>query len=85
MLLGDQRAAVFAVGEPAVRAGAYARIFAIAPVEQVVAGFLAGHGVVGNLVGGQARLLRQFLREVVEIGGTVVRRGDKGAALGRSK
>ena len=46
VLLGNQRAAVFAIGQPAVRAGAGTRIFAIAPVEQVVAGFLAGCGVV---------------------------------------
>ena len=41
--------------QPAMRARADAGIFAIAPVDQVVAAFLAGAGVVGNLVGRQAR------------------------------
>ena len=53
--------------DPAVRARPDAGIFAVAPVEQVVAAFLAGGGVVGDLVGRQARRLRQLLRQLVEI------------------
>ncbi len=72
MLLGDERQAVFALRQPAVRAGTGARIFAIAPVEQVMAGLLTGGCMVGDLVGGKPRLLGQFLRQVVKVGGAVV-------------
>ena len=56
---GDDDAAVRARPEP--------RIFAVAPVEQVVAAFLARGGVVGDLVGRQAGPLRQLLRQLVEV------------------
>ena len=39
---------------PAVRAGADAGIGAVAPVSEIVAALLAGPGVVGDFVGGQA-------------------------------
>ena len=68
----DECLAVLALRQPAVRAGANARIFAIAPVEQVVARFLSRCCVVRDLVGGQSRPLGQFLCQVVEIGGAVV-------------
>ncbi len=43
-----------------------AGVFAVAPVEQVVAALLARRGVVGDLVGWQARRGRQLLRRIVE-------------------
>src|SRR5208282_6185775 len=48
--------------DPAVRAGADARVFAIAPVDQIVAALLAGAGVVGDFVSRQAARLGQLAR-----------------------
>ena len=50
-----------------MRARPDAGVFAVAPIEQVVAAFLARGGVVGDFVGGQARPLRQLLRQLVEV------------------
>ena len=52
-LVGGGAAAIVHV-EPPMGAGADARPRAGAPIGQVVAAFAARHGVVGNLVGGQA-------------------------------
>ena len=46
--------------------GSAAGVFAVAPIEQVVAAFLARRGMVGNLVGGQTGGRRQLLRRLVE-------------------
>ena len=50
----------------AMGAGADARVFAVAPVEQVVPALLARRGVVGDLVGRQPRRFRHLLRQRVE-------------------
>ena len=47
------------VDQPAMRAGADAGIFAVAPIDEVVPAFRAGPGVVGDLVGRQAVLRRR--------------------------
>jgi hypothetical protein len=49
-------------------ARANACIFAIAPIEHIVLALLAGAGVVGNFVSGQARGSGQFLGQLIEIG-----------------
>jgi len=49
-----------------VRAGPAAGVFAVTPVEEVVATFLARRGVVGDLIGRQVRRSRQLLRRLVE-------------------
>ena len=58
--------------QAAMRARADAGIFAVAPVDEVVDRFLAGAGVVGNLVGGQAGVAGQILRQLVEIGAQIL-------------
>ena len=56
-----------AVGDDAaVRSRPDAGVLAVAPVEQVVPALLARRGVVGDLVGRQARALGHLLRQLVE-------------------
>ena len=55
--LGHRGAAAAVEREPAMRAGTDADIFAVAPVDEVVAALRAGRGVVGDLVGRQAARL----------------------------
>ena len=64
--LGAGRVPRAADAEPPVRARAAAGVFAVTPVEEVVAAFLARRGVVGDLVGRQPRRGRQLLRRLVE-------------------
>ena len=52
--------------EAAMGAGTDAGIFLAAPVDQIVPALRAGPGVVGNLVGRQALLGADLLRDVVE-------------------
>ena len=52
----------------AVRAGADAGIGAVAPVSEIVAALLAGPGVVGDFVGGEAGRLGHRLGQLVERG-----------------
>ena len=52
--------------EPPVCARSAAGVFAIAPIEEVVAALLARRGVVGDFVGGQPGRARQLLRDLVE-------------------
>src|SRR3546814_4319117 len=59
-----------------MRAGADARIVAIAPIGQVVATLLARPRVVGHLIGRQPRRRRQFLRQGEEVGRVIVA-GDR--------
>ncbi len=47
-----------------MRAGADARIFAIAPIDEIVPAFGAGARVVGDLIGRQAGAGGHFLRHV---------------------
>ena len=69
-LVGGGAAAVVHV-EPPMGAGADACPGAAAPIGQVMPAFAARHGVVGNLVGGQATVGGYLLRQFVEIGGMV--------------
>ena len=52
--------------QPAVRAGAHAHVFPVAPVQQVVPAFLARRRVVGDLVGRQPRPLGHLLGDLVQ-------------------
>ena len=50
-------------------AGPHPGIIAIAPIDQIVPAFRAGAGMVGDFVSRHTRCSRQFLRDLVEIGG----------------
>ena len=80
-LLGHGGAAAAVDVEPAVRAGADAGVFVRAPIDQVVPALGARPGVVGNLVGRQAGVAANLLRQVVERAAGVVVGNDELAGL----
>jgi len=49
-----------------MRAGASARIIAIAPIDQIVPAFLPLSGMIGNFIGGQAGGFGQFLGGLIK-------------------
>src|SRR5690606_17252045 len=63
---GGGREPRIAGDEPSVRAGSDARILAVAPVQQVVARFRSGPGMVRNLIGRESMLPAGLLGDVVE-------------------
>ena len=64
MFFGRLRAPRGADADASMGAGADADIFAVAPVDEIVPAFRAGPRMVGNLVGGQAVRLGDFLRRI---------------------
>ena len=72
--------------EPAVRAGADAGIFAVAPIDEVVAALAAGAGVVRDFVGRQAARCRHLPRRLEEgEAGVLVGNASLPASCRRSK
>ena len=61
------------VTSPAMRAGADGRIFAVAPVDQVVQTLCPVAGVIGHLIGRHRMAIADLLRQIVETPRGIVR------------
>src|SRR4051794_18963107 len=63
--------------QPAMRAWTNASIFAIAPIEQIMTGLMAGPGMIGDLIGREPGPLGQILGDVVELSRQIFGRQDE--------
>ena len=81
LFLGHGGVAAAVDVDPAVGAGTDAGVFVGAPVNQVVPAFGAGPGVIGHLVGRQAGVRANLLRQIVERAAGVIVGNDELAGL----
>ena len=60
-----------------MRAGTNAGVVAIPPVQQIVAAFVSGAGMIGDFIARQARRFADLLGELIEVSSGVFVRQDQ--------